>query len=154
MIRLNKSILLNINLKKVIKFQVVAWIGTVLNLCCLWLLHGKFNIHLLLSATISVELAIIHNFSWHYFTTWKDRVNQSVKDYFQRLIKYNIITASIDFITNLGILWSLVTFFELHYMIANLIAMTLGPLFKFIANEFLIFKRKISLNNKLVNEEF
>ena len=99
---MNKNFSQHLDLKKIVKFQIVTWGGTVLNMTCLWLLHGRLKINLLLSAAIVIELAIIHNFSWYYFTVWKDRVEKSCKEYFQWLIKYNIITASIDFITNAG----------------------------------------------------
>lgn len=89
----------------------------------------------------AVELAIIHNFTWHYFVTWRERVNHTVGDYFARLLKYNKITASIDFVFNLSILWILTKRYGVHYLLADIVGMLAGPVLKFLANEFLIFRR-------------
>ncbi|MCD6417444.1 GtrA family protein [bacterium] len=128
--------------KRIIKFQIVAWGGTVVNLGVLWILKGKLGINVVIAGACAIELAIIHNFTWHFFVTWKDRVKRNLKDYIIRLLKYNAVTASIDFTVNLGILWLLTTYFDVHYLLADIIGMIAGPLFKFIANEFLVFRRK------------
>ena len=63
-------------------------------------------------------------------------------DYFRRLIRYNLVTASIDFTVNLGVLWVLAAFAGVHYLVADLAGMLAGPFFKFLANEFLIFGKE------------
>ena len=126
---------------RIIQFQLVAWGGTLVNLGVLWLTKGVLGIPLIPAGALAIEIAIIHNFTWHYFFTWKDRVAGNPRDYFSRLLRYNLVTASIDFIVNLGILWGLVTFAGVHYLLADLAGMVAGPLFKFVANERLIFKR-------------
>ena len=128
--------------KRILKFQIVAWGGTVVNLGVLWILKGKLGVNVVIAGACAIELAIIHNFTWHFFVTWKDRVKRNLRDYIIRLLKYNAVTASIDFTVNLGILWLLTTYFNVHYLIADIIGMLAGPLFKFLANEFLIFGRK------------
>ena len=139
-------------LKKIFRFQLVGFGGSLINSSCLWLLHGLLNIDLLIAGAISIELAIIHNYTWHYFQTWKSRIKYKFSDYFVRLFKYNIITASIDFYINLGILCLLVSFIGIHYMIANLMAMTAGFLVKFIINETIIFKKDIPTVKPVVNK--
>ena len=126
---------------RALQFQLFAWLGTIVNLGVLWLLKGVLNVPLVAAGAAAIETAIIHNFTWCYFVTWKDRVDRTVKDYFLRLVRYNLVTASIDFVVNLGTLWALTTFAGVHYLLANLLGMLAGPLFKFLANEFLIFKR-------------
>jgi putative flippase GtrA len=140
-------------LHKLMRFQIVGFGGTLINLSCLWLLHGTLNINLLIAGAVSIELALIHNFTWHYFQTWKRRVKKTCPDYFLRLFKYNIITASIDFYLNLGILYLLVTFMELHYLAANLFAMSAGFLVKFAINETVIFKKELPLAESIHNQQ-
>ena len=94
-----------------------------------------------MAGACAIELAILHNFTWHYFTTWRDRVRHTVKDYLLRLAGYNAATASIDFLVNLSVLWILTRFLGIHYLVANLIGMACGPLLKFFVNEWLIFRR-------------
>ena len=126
-------------IKRILKFQMFNWLGTIVNFSVLWFLHGKLNINLLISSAIAIELAIIHNFTWHYFITWKERVHRNFIDYIKRLLKYNVITASIDFILNIGVLWLLTEYFNVYYLLANFWAILAGPFFKFIVNEFFIF---------------
>ncbi|HOR03139.1 MAG TPA: GtrA family protein [Candidatus Syntrophosphaera sp.] len=130
-----------INLRKLISFHLIAWVGTLVNLAVLWLTHGVLKIPLMFAGAIAIEVAIIHNFTGHYFITWKDRVSRSPKSYFLLLLRYNIVTASIDFVINLGILWLLTHFLGVHYMVANIAGQILGPLFKLLANEYLVFPK-------------
>ena len=126
---------------RVIRFQVVAWVGTVVNLAVLYLLHGRLGVSLPVAGAAAIEVAIVHNFTWYYFTTWRDRVAPGGRDYFGRLLRYNVVTASIDFVVTLGMLWVLVEFAGVHYLVADLAGMVAAPVVKFFANEFLLFKR-------------
>ncbi len=128
-------------LARLLQFHLVAWGGTLVNLGVMWLLKGRLNVHVILAGALGIETAIVHNFTWHYFFTWRDRVDRTAKDYFLRLVRYNLVTASIDFVVNLGILWALTTYAGVHYLVAHLAGMLAGPVFKFFANEFLIFRR-------------
>lgn len=132
-------------LKRIVKFQLVALGGTVVNMGLLYLLKGRLHTPLLISGALAIELAIIHNFTWHYFWTWRERVGHTVKDYLQRLFHYNLVTASIDFIVNLTVLYVLTKYYGVYYLFANLIGMAAGPILKFVANEFLVFRRKTSV---------
>lgn len=138
-----------ISLRRVITFQLVAWLGTALNVSILYLLKGKLGVPLLIAGAIAIEAAIIHNFTWHYLYTWKGRVEGNFKDYLKRLFNYNIVTASIDFVVNLGTLWVLTTYFGIHYLIADLLGKLAGPLFKYFANEFLIFRHKSGVTDNM-----
>ncbi len=123
-------------------FQLVGGLGVFVNLGVLWILKGKLGVPVVPAGACAIELAIIHNFTWHYFFTWRDRVAHSLPDYLSRLLKYNVLTASIDFTVNLGLLWALTTYAHIHYLVADLIGMTAGPALKFAANELFIFKRR------------
>ncbi|RKY76132.1 hypothetical protein DRQ07_10790 [candidate division KSB1 bacterium] len=139
--------------KRIIKFQVVAVGGTIVNMTTLFILKGQARFPLIVSGAIAIELAIIHNFTWHYFKTWKERVHHTVKDYFKRLFQYNIVTASIDFTVNLSFLWFLTNVVGLHYMLSNLFGMMAGPILKYFANDLLIFNRKKTDNPVPENSE-
>ena len=142
-----------IELKKVFHFQLIAWLGTLVNLGVLWLMHGRLKLPVLIAGGIAIEVAIIHNFTWNYFKTWKVRVKHTVPDYLRLLVKYNLVTASIDFVVNLGILWLLTRYFGVYYLIANIIGQIFGPVFKFLANEFFIFPKKDFVDPPFEGEE-
>lgn len=136
------------NFRRIIKFQSVAWIGTLVNMGVLWVLKGLLDVPLMIAAACAIELAIIHNFTWHYFLTWRERVHHTVRDYFLRLLKYNLVTASIDFVVNLTVLYVLTKYFGVYYLVANIFGMLAGPIFKFLANEFLIFRNKAPIDGQ------
>jgi len=136
-----KTRLGEIGFRKMFHFQAIAWLGTLVNLCVLWLLHGQLKVPLVLAGVIAIEVAIIHNYTWNYYVTWKTRVRHTLKDYLQLLVKYNAFTASVDFVVNLGVLWLLNRYFGTHYLLADLIGQLLGPVFKLLGNEFLIFPK-------------
>ncbi len=48
---------------------------------------------LVLAGIAAVEVAIVHNFVWYYFFTWKDRVQRSRGDFFRRLLRYDLVPA-------------------------------------------------------------
>ena len=125
--------------RKLISYHLISWVGTLVNLGVMWLTHGVLKVPLMIAGVIAIEVAIIHNFTGHYFITWKHRVKHTLKDYLLLLFKYNLVTASIDFVVNLGILWTLTHFLGVHYLIANVTGQILGPVFKLLANEFLVF---------------
>ena len=131
------------NLRRIVNFQLVALGGTVVNMGMLWLLRGRLHLPILVAGACAIELAIIHNFTWHYFRTWSERVRFHVRDYIIRLVQYNAVTAAIDFLVNLTILWVLTKVVGIHYLVANLIGMLGGPIFKYLANEYFIFRKRI-----------
>lgn len=134
--------------RRIIKFQFVAWIGTLVNMGVLWVLKGLLDVPLMIAGACAIELAIIHNFTWHYFLTWRERVHHTARDYFLRLLKYNLVTASIDFVLNLTVLYVLTKYFGVYYLVANIFGMLAGPIFKFLANEFFIFRHKAPIDGQ------
>jgi putative flippase GtrA len=46
----------------------------------------------------------------------------------------------VDFSANIAVLWSLATFFGVHYLLANVLGMIAPPFIKFWLNEKLIFR--------------
>jgi len=129
------------HLKKIAGFQLVAFGGTVVNLGMLWFCRGFITLPLLFAGTCAIEAAIFHNYTWFYFRLWQGLIRHTFSDYVHRFIRYNIVTSSLDFIANPGILWSLTQYFHIHYLIADLIGMSGGPFAKYFVNEYFIFRK-------------
>jgi len=129
-----------IPIQRILKFQIFNWLGTLVNFATLWFLHGVWEVPIAIAGACAIEFAIIHNYTWHYFVTWRDRVGHTIKDYAVHLVEYNLIISSIDFIINLGILWFLSTYLGVHYLLANLLGMVGGPIFKYVFSDLVIFK--------------
>lgn len=136
-------------IKRILSFQFVAWLGTLVNLGILWVLHGKLKIPVPIAGACAIEIAILHNFTWYYFRTWNHRVAHTPRDFFQRLWKYNLLTASVDFVLNLGTLSALTHFLHFNYLLADILGMLLGPIVKIFVNELVIFRKpRLHLSKK------
>ncbi|MBU0518750.1 GtrA family protein [bacterium] len=122
------------------KFNLVAWMGMIVNSACLYLFKGILHIPIIPAGLLAIEIAIIHNFLWHRYWTWNDRNGENPKSFFKHLLIYNSMTGLVDLVANITVLWSLTTFAGVHFMISNLCGMMLGPFIKFWLNEKVIFK--------------
>lgn len=122
------------------KFNLVGWLGMVVNSGCLYFFKGILGVPLIPASLLSIEIAIIHNFIWHRYWTWKDRKSDHPLPFLKQLIVYNLMTGLVDLVVNVTILWVLTTFFGVYYLIANIAGMIMGPFIKFWLNEKIIFK--------------
>lgn len=136
-------------LKRIFSFQFIGWIGTGVNLAFLWFCYDVLEWSLLVSGALAIEAAIIHNFVWYYFWTWNDRVVYTFKDFFELLFKYNVLTAIIDFVVRLSILWVLTEYYGVHYIISDIAGMFVAPLFKYLANDSYVFNTEPTIYSRL-----
>ncbi len=122
------------------KFMAVAWLGMLVNTACLYLFKGVLYIPIIPASMMAIEIAIIHNFIWMRYWAWRDRQNRP--PFLKQLLLYNAATGAVDLTANVSILWTLSTFFGVHYLLANILGMAAGPFIKFWLNEKLIFREK------------
>ncbi|HEY3295553.1 MAG TPA: GtrA family protein [bacterium] len=123
------------------RFMIVAWIGMAVNTALLFLFKGVMGIPLIPASLLAIEIAILHNFIWLRYWAWSDRKTDNQRPpFWKQLIVYNLATGAVDLMANVTILWVLATLFGVHYLVANIIGMILGPFIKFWVNDKLIFK--------------
>lgn len=121
--------------------MIVAWIGMAVNTALLFLFKGVMGIPLIPASLLAIEIAILHNFIWLRYWAWSDRKTDNQRPpFWKQLIVYNLATGAVDLMANVTILWVLATLFGVHYLVANIIGMILGPFIKFWVNDKLIFK--------------
>ncbi len=124
------------------KFNLVAWLGMLVNSGCLYLFKGILGVPLIPASLMSIEIAIVHNFIWHRHWTWGDRDGEHPPPFLKQLLIYNLMTGLVDLVANVTVLWLLTTFLDIYYLIANVAGMILGPFIKFWLNEKVIFKKR------------
>ena len=121
-------------------------VGTGVMVATSLLLPQLFNISDQIAMVFGILFAVINNFSWHYFTTWKERIQQrSFKDYFSRLIHYKIYTLPIDLIVIVNFaeyLKNNFQFFSDNKALAMVLATVPCAIIKFILNDILVFRMK------------
>jgi putative flippase GtrA len=69
------------------KFNIVGAMGMVVQLTALTIFDRLWPGHYLLASAVAVELALLHNFVWHFNFTWRDRRDDS--DWFSQLLRFH-----------------------------------------------------------------
>lgn len=121
---------------RLLKFVIVGMIGAVLGIGLIWVLTDKVGIYYIISAIISAEIVIFSNFVFNEFWTFSDRRSLSI---LTRLWKSNLFR-SVGLVINIGALFLLVEFFGIHYLLASVIAITLGVVWNYSTSTKLIWK--------------
>ena len=124
-----------------IAFGSVGALGFGVQFATLVLLTGWLGANYLLATAIAVELAILHNFIWHQHWTWSDRGTGGATQLPRRLLRFNTGAAVTSIGGNLALMWVFVSWFEIHYMIANIMAVVALSMANFLLCDRLVFRR-------------
>ncbi len=115
-------------IRKFVKFCIVGATGVVVNSAILFLLHDLLDLSLLIASPIAVEFAILNNFVWNNFWTFRTQGMQ-----LERLAKFNLVSLGGLAITT-GVLVLLVEYTGMYYLLANLIAICVAMTWNFGIN--------------------
>ena len=124
-----------------IAFGSVGALGFGVQFATLVLLTGWMEANYLLATAIAVELAILNNFFWHQRWTWSDRGGGGAGRVVARLLRYNAGTALTSIGGNLALMWVFVSWFEIHYAIANVLSVLALSIANFLYCDRLVFSR-------------
>ena len=113
------------------KFCTIGASGILVNMGLLWFLTESVGINYLLSGTIARETAIIYNFILHDFFTFPDQRSPTLKSFFVRMLKFNLISLA-GLGINIGMLWLLTEAFGIHYLVSNLLGIISATLWRYI----------------------
>ena len=120
-------------------FNIVGATGVLVQLAVLTLLQA-YGVHYLLATAVGVEAAVLNNFNWHERWTWSDRTRGDRSGIMSRLIRFNMTVGVISIAQNLIFMRMLVGYFDFHFLIGNLISITLCSVVNFLINDRVIFK--------------
>lgn len=120
-------------LRRFIKFCLVGGSGVLVNMGLLWLLTEAAGLPYLLSSAISIETAIISNFTLNDFFTFPDRRSPTIRSSLNRLLKFNLVCLG-GLAINLGVLWLLTDIFGVYYLISNLVGIAVAVLWNYTIN--------------------
>jgi len=121
-----------------LKFNTVGAIGIAVQLSTLWLFKGMLGWHYLLSTTLAVETAILHNFFWHHYWTWSGRRETSALG---RLLRFHLSNGLISIFSNLVLMRVFAGWLGFHYLAANLLAIAVTSVTNFLLSEYFVFRR-------------
>jgi putative flippase GtrA len=121
-----------------LKFNAVGIIGVGIQLLTLTILKSVLSLNYLIATFLAVEAAILHNFIWHERWTWVERT-RNTSGRALRLLRFNTANGLISLVGNLGLMWLFVSYFHLHYLLSNFIAVIVCSLLNFLVSDRLVF---------------
>ena len=133
--------------KRFPKFFAGNLLGTAIDTLVLWLFshfvfHGYIG-QVIISPVISFECAVMTNYVFSYFVTWKDRISQvSTRSFFRRFVGYNA-TCTGTFILKMGVLMLIQWLTKWDVVICNLLALCVSGVVNFLMDNFVVFKKKV-----------
>jgi putative flippase GtrA len=133
-----------------IKFCIVGGTGTLLNLFILFTSVEFFGLWYIYGATIAFIIVVTFNFTLNKFWTFKDkekRGNVLAGQYF----KY-ILVGGIGMGINILSLFILVEFFNIWYLLAELLATFIATLWNFEGSRYIVFGIKKNKYNKVAKD--
>jgi len=121
-------------------FNVVGALGIAVQLLILTLLREWAGVHYLPATALAVEGAVLHNFFWHECWTWADRTSLNRSAILRRLARFNLTTGAVSVASNLGLMKVWVDTLNLHYFLANLLAITVTSIVNFLLSDRFVYK--------------
>jgi dolichol-phosphate mannosyltransferase len=127
--------------KKVFKFGLVGLSGIVVNMGVLWYLTEFAGLFYLVSSLFAIELAILNNFVWNEFWTFKGTAQPRLSNRWHRLIAFHVVSAG-GLVINIGILFFLTSVVGVYYLISNIVGILVGFGWNFFLNRRMTWTRK------------
>jgi cellulose synthase/poly-beta-1,6-N-acetylglucosamine synthase-like glycosyltransferase/putative flippase GtrA len=113
-----------------LRFACVGALGVGVNSVLLWLLTDHVGLYYLISSVLATEAAVLFNFTLNHF--WTFAGPREAESILAKLVKYNAI-AVVGLLLTVVSLWFLTELLHLHYLAANLVAISAGTLWNFAA---------------------
>jgi dolichol-phosphate mannosyltransferase len=122
-----------------LKFGLVGGSGVLVNAGILYGLTEWVSLDYRLAAVGAIELAIIHNFTWNYLWTWRERRPATPGGWIGMFLKFNFSSGLTALALNWGILVFLTEIAGVHYLISNLAGIAAGTIANFCLSHFWAF---------------
>ena len=122
------------------KFNAVGALGFCIQLGALWLFVVALKVGSLVATALAVETAVVHNFVWHQFLTWKERSSGRRYYWLRRLFAFNLTNGAVSLAGNLFFAWLIVGRQRIWLFAANLVAIAVCSLINFVLSDKIVFR--------------
>ena len=113
------------------RFVVVGALAAGIQLALLWLFVDYVGLNYLVGATIAIEITIVCSYVLNNAWTFRASQNTGVADYLAGLVKTNLVRGTAIPI-QLGVLAALVEWGEVMYLLANVVAILVSGVYRFV----------------------
>jgi putative flippase GtrA len=133
-----------------LKFSIVGGSGVAVNVGLLHAFTALAKLDYRVASLAAIECAIVNNFLWNYFWTWRDRKTGSKRSFAYMLFKYHLSSGFTALVVNWGLLILLTEVLRVEYHVAgvpnyhisNLIGIGVGTVVNFVLGHFWVFSKK------------
>ncbi|MGH9500293.1 MAG: GtrA family protein [Terriglobales bacterium] len=117
------------------RFSLVGAVGIVVQMAALTVFVA-IGLHYLLATMLAVEVAVLHNFSWHQHYTWADRSERNI---WARLLRFHLSNGLISIAGNLLMMRLLVGSLKWQVLPANLASISICFVANYLASDRWVF---------------
>lgn len=122
-----------------LKFNAVGALGVGVQLATLAALVSGLQVDYMLATALAVESAVLHNFVWHEYFTWRDRTRKARTGSLRRLLSFHASNGLVSLLGGLFAMRLLVGVMRIPYLLANVIAIAGCGLVNFLLAELVVF---------------
>lgn len=102
------------------RFTLVGAMGMAVQLAALALFNRWTPGRYLYVSAAAIELALLHNFIWHSYYTWRDRRDSATR--LRQFVRFHLSNGSVSMLGNLALMWLLVHEAHLPLLVSNVVA--------------------------------
>ncbi len=124
--------------KKYVLFAVIGGIGAVIHTGLLYAFTEYAGVHYMLSAVIGIEASIIAMFFLNNRFTFAS-VKSGTHQVIDGLIRSNVVR-SLGIGVQLALLYGMTEFFNIYYILSNIVAIFIGSIFNFFGEKWFNWK--------------
>ncbi len=126
--------------QRLLRFNLVAVMGLTVKFTVLAALVELTGAGYMAATAVAVETTVLHNFTWHYLFTWRDRsAGDSIGGILARLLKFQLANGTVGLVGNLILMRLFVDGLNIHYFPANVAATAIAGFTNFLLSEFYVF---------------
>jgi putative flippase GtrA len=125
-----------------VKFNLVGALGMAVQLGVLAAINRLWPGHYLAATAGALELTLVHNFTWHLHSTWRDR-SPARSALPGRLVRFQFSNGLVSLVGNLALMPLLVHGAQIPVLTANAIAILCCSLVNFRLGNKWVFAEKI-----------
>jgi putative flippase GtrA len=121
-------------------FNSVGAMGIVIQMSVLAALVSGARLDYVPATALAVEAAVLHNFFWHERWTWADRTRKRRAGVLRRLLGFHVTNGALSLTGNILLMHFFVEKLDLHYLPANVLAITVCSILTFMAGDRIVFR--------------
>lgn len=122
-----------------LRFNLVGAVGAGVQLSAIHVLCGWFPRHVAAATIAAVEIALLHNFCWHVWFTWRGQAIEISR--LRQLLRFQLSNGVVSFAGDTFITWGLIARAGLSPVLSNLFAIVSCSAVNFLLSEVWAFRR-------------